>query len=103
MHDLILHVVAVERPTVLFVTHDVAEAVYLADRVIVLAPGPGRVDSIWSVDLPPALERTQDLKLTPEFLAQERAILGRIRATSAMQSDPAAIRRLTRPGSAAPQ
>jgi NitT/TauT family transport system ATP-binding protein len=100
MHDLILHVVAVEKPTVLFVTHDVAEAVYLADRVIVLAPGPGRVDSIWSIDLPPALERTQDLKLTPEFLARERSILGRIRATSAMQSDLAAIRRLTRPGPA---
>ena len=95
MHDLILRVAALERSTVLFVTHDVAEAVYLSDRVIVLAPGPGRIDSIWPVVLPPALERTQDLKLAPEFLAQERGILARIRATSGLQSDLDAIGRLT--------
>ena len=95
MHDLILHVLAVERRTILFVTHDVDEAIYLADRVVVLAPGPGRIDSIWTVDLPPALERTQDLKFAPEFLALKRAILGRIRATSAVQSDLEALRRLT--------
>jgi len=95
MHDLILHVVALEKRTVLFVTHDVQEAVYLADRVIVLAPGPGHIDSIWRIGLPPALERTQDLKLTPEFLAVERQILSRIRATSGLQSDLAALKRLT--------
>ncbi len=95
MHDLILHIAALERSTVLFVTHDVQEAVYLSDRVIVLAPGPGRIDSVWSGALPPALERTQDLKRAPEFLALERRILDRIRATSGLQSDLAALRRLT--------
>jgi NitT/TauT family transport system ATP-binding protein len=94
MHDLILHVVALEKRTVLFVTHDVQEALYLADRVIVLAPRPGHIDSIWRVALPPALERTQDLKLAPEFLAVERQILGRIRATSGLQSDLSALQRL---------
>lgn len=101
MHDLILHIVALEQPTILFVTHDVEEAVYLADRVIVLAPGPGHVDSIWPIALPPALERTQDLKLSARFLAIESDILGRIRATSGLQSDLEALRRLTaREGSA---
>ena len=95
MHDLILHIVALEQRTVLFVTHDVEEAVYLADRVIVLAPGPGHVDSIWRNDLPPALERTQDLKLSARFLTIESDILGRIRATSGLQSDLEALRRLT--------
>jgi NitT/TauT family transport system ATP-binding protein len=95
MHDLILHVVALEKRTVLFVTHDVEEAVYLADRVIVLAPGPGRIDSVWRIDLPPALQRTQDLKRAPEFLAMERDVLDRIRATSGLQSDLLALRRLT--------
>jgi NitT/TauT family transport system ATP-binding protein len=95
MHDLILHIVALEKSTVLFVTHDVQEAVYLADRIIVLAPGPGHVDSMWTVKQPPALERTQDLKLTPEFLAVEKQILDRIRSTSGLQSDLAALRRLT--------
>jgi NitT/TauT family transport system ATP-binding protein len=95
MHDLILHIVALEKRTVLFVTHDVQEAVYLADRVIVLAPAPGRIDSVWPIALPPALERTQDLKLSPEFLTLERQILNRIRATSGLQSDLKALKRLT--------
>jgi NitT/TauT family transport system ATP-binding protein len=95
MHDLILHILAMEKNTIIFVTHDVAEAVYLADRVIVLAPGPGRIDSVWPIDLPPALARTQDLKRSPEFLAQERQILDRIRATSGLQSDLQAFHRLT--------
>jgi len=95
MHDLILHIVALEQRTILFVTHDVEEAVYLADRVIVLAPGPGHVDSIWRITLPPALERTQTLKLSARFLAIESDILGRIRATSGLQSDLEALRRLT--------
>jgi NitT/TauT family transport system ATP-binding protein len=95
MHDLILHIVALERPTIVFVTHDVEEAVYLADRVIVLAPGPGRIDSVWPIGLAPALERTQDLKRSPAFLAASREILDRIRATSGLQSDLDALRRLT--------
>ena len=96
MHDLILHILALEKRTIVFVTHDVTEAVYLADRVIVLAPGPGRIDSVWRIDLPPALQRTQELKRSAEFLAVERQILERIRATSGLQSDLEALRRLTR-------
>jgi NitT/TauT family transport system ATP-binding protein len=95
MHDLILHVLAVERSTILFVTHDVEEALYLADRVIVLAPTPGRIDSVWCPDLPPALQRTQQLKRSPEFLTLEEQILERIRATSTLQSDLGALHRFT--------
>jgi NitT/TauT family transport system ATP-binding protein len=95
MHDLTLHILAMEKRTIVFVTHDVEEAVYLADRVIVLAPSPGRIDSVWPINLPPALERTQDLKRSPEFLDMERKILDRIRATSGLQKDIDALRRLT--------
>jgi NitT/TauT family transport system ATP-binding protein len=95
MHELILHILALEKRTIVFVTHDVQEAVYLADRVIVLAPTPGRIDSVWRIELPPALERTQDLKRSPEFLDVERKILQRIRATSGLQTDLEALRRLT--------
>jgi len=40
------------RPTVLFVTHDVDEAIFLSDRVIVMSPHPGRVRAIVTIDLP---------------------------------------------------
>jgi NitT/TauT family transport system ATP-binding protein len=46
-----------KRPAVMFVTHGIEEAVYLADRIIVLARRPGRIKEIVSVDLPrPRLE-----------------------------------------------
>ena len=95
MHDLILHILALEKRTIVFVTHDVEEAVYLADRVIVLAPGPGRIDSVWRIDLPAALDRTPELKRSPEFLAMESRILTRIRATSGLQRDLEALQRFT--------
>ena len=85
MHDLILHVHKLERPTIAFVTHDVEEAIYLADRVVLMAPRPGRIDSIYTVPLPP--EREQDMKHTPEFLALKKEILARIKETSGMKTD----------------
>lgn len=93
MHDLILHLFNKERSTILFVTHDVEEAIYLGHRVVVLAPFPGRIDSIHPVPLP--AERNADMKLTPEFLALKRTILQRIRATSGVYTDQDVLQRLT--------
>ncbi|MDE2089361.1 MAG: ABC transporter ATP-binding protein [Gammaproteobacteria bacterium] len=93
MHDLILHLFMVERTTVLFVTHDVDEAIYLADRVVVMAPRPGRIDSIHVVPLPP--ERNADMKLAPEFLELKRKILHRIRETTGVQTNQELLRRLS--------
>ncbi len=98
MHDLILYLFEVERTTIVFVTHDVEEAVYLADRVVVLAPHPGRIDSTHAIELPPPLERNQEIKLSAPFIAQKRAILDRIRATSSVQRDLETVRRLARLG-----
>jgi NitT/TauT family transport system ATP-binding protein len=53
--------------TVVFVTHQLDEAVYLADRVVVLAANPGRVRKIVPIDLP--RPRTLDIKYTSEFAA----------------------------------
>ena len=94
MHDLILHLFEIERSTIVFVTHDVEEAIYLADRVVVMAPNPGRVDSIYNVSLPPPLERHQDLKLTSEFINLKGEILQRIRQTTGVQRDLEKLRRL---------
>jgi len=95
MHDLLLHLFEVEKSTIVFVTHDVEEAIYLADRVVVLSPNPGRVDSIYDVPLPGPLERTQDHKLSPDFLHLKKIILQRIRETSSVQTDLDKLMRLT--------
>jgi NitT/TauT family transport system ATP-binding protein len=93
MHDLILHVSALEACTVLFVTHDVEEAIYLGRRVILRAPRPGRVDSIYDVPLP--AERVLTMKYTPEFLALRFQILERIRETSGLRTDLGLLQRLS--------
>jgi ABC-type nitrate/sulfonate/bicarbonate transport system ATPase subunit len=63
--------------TILFVTHDIAEAVYLADKIHILSSGPGTfVDEI-EIDLP--LHRTEELKQTPRFRELETEVLNRIR------------------------
>ncbi len=94
MHDLIRHVYLLEKTTVVFVTHDVEEALYLGQRVVVMAPRPGRIDSI--VDVPFGTEREQDLKLSPEFNQIKRQILERIRETSGIKTDLEQLARLTR-------
>ncbi|AKJ29772.1 ABC transporter ATP-binding protein [Caldimonas brevitalea] len=94
MHDLILHVHRLERTTVVFVTHDVEEALYLGHRVVLMAPRPGRVDTIYEVPLP--ARREQRMKLAPEFLALKGRILERIRETSGMKTDLEQLERLTR-------
>jgi len=94
MHDLIRHVYLLEKTTVVFVTHDVEEALYLGQRVVVMAPRPGRIDSI--VDVPFGTEREQDLKLAPEFNALKRQILERIRETSGIKTDLEQLAKLTR-------
>jgi NitT/TauT family transport system ATP-binding protein len=94
MHDLIRHVHRLENGTILFVTHDVEEAIYLGGRVVLMAPRPGRIDTIYEVPLP--AQRHQDMKLSAEFLALKRTILARIRETSGMNTDLELLEQLTR-------
>jgi NitT/TauT family transport system ATP-binding protein len=93
MHDLILHVHRLERSTIVFVTHDVEEAIYLGHRVVLMAPRPGRIDSVYEVPLP--AKREQDMKLAPEFLRLKRQLLDRIRETSGMKTDLDQLQKLT--------
>jgi NitT/TauT family transport system ATP-binding protein len=67
--------------TILFVTHDIAEAVYLADRIHILSAGPGRVVDEVEIDLP--LHRTEDIKNTKRFRELETLVLERIRREAA--------------------
>jgi ABC-type nitrate/sulfonate/bicarbonate transport system ATPase subunit len=64
--------------TILFVTHDIAEAVYLADKIHILSAGPGTIVEEITVDLP--LHRTEDIKNTTRFRELEAHVLERIHA-----------------------
>ncbi len=66
MQDQLLQTWAQDKRTVVFITHDVEEAVYLAHRVVVMAARPGRIREIIPVDLPHP--RTEALRLSTEFL-----------------------------------
>ncbi|CAM3632108.1 ABC transporter ATP-binding protein [Bordetella sputigena] len=52
MHEEVLRIQALKNMTILFVTHDVEEAVILADRIVLMAPRPGRIREIDTVALP---------------------------------------------------
>jgi NitT/TauT family transport system ATP-binding protein len=52
--------------TIIFVTHNVSEAIFLADRVVVLTPRPGRLAHIFPIDLP--RPRTVDMTFEPDFI-----------------------------------
>jgi NitT/TauT family transport system ATP-binding protein len=67
LQDQLLDTWSRERRTVMFITHDVDEAVYLANRVVVMAARPGRLSEIIPVDLP--YPRTEEIRLSPEFMA----------------------------------
>ncbi|MGN0933006.1 ABC transporter ATP-binding protein [Falsigemmobacter intermedius] len=77
MQELLLQIWTDHRVTCLFVTHDVDEAIFLADRVVVLGSRPGHVKRDLMVDLP--RPRAFDLVTAPEFMETKRLILNDIR------------------------
>ncbi len=70
LHDLLLGLWRDLRPTVVMVTHDIDEAVTLADRIVVMKPRPGRVHEAMQVDLP----RPRD-RLAPAFDLMKRRVM----------------------------
>jgi len=73
MQSLLLDVSRTEDNTILFVTHDVSEAVYVADTVYVLAPRPTRI--LHRVDVPFFAHRGINLKSSAEFREVEKTLL----------------------------
>jgi sulfonate transport system ATP-binding protein len=57
MHEEILRIWERERTTLLLVTHDIEEAVYLAHRVVVMAGRPGAIRRVFPIDLPRPRDR----------------------------------------------
>src|SRR3979409_2200076 len=66
----LLKILARAKTTALFVTHQINEAVFLSNRVVVLSARPASVKEIIAIDLPPA--RTLAMKHQPSFLALEQ-------------------------------
>ena len=69
MQEELLKIWQAEGKTIVFVTHSIPEAIYLADRIIVMTPRPGRVGAILEVNIPRFRDRT-----SPEFAALYRSI-----------------------------
>ena len=72
------------KKTVLFITHSIAEAVLLSDRVVVMAANPGRIIETITIDLP--RPRTLDTRETPEFGQYARHIRKRFEALGVLKA-----------------
>jgi NitT/TauT family transport system ATP-binding protein len=73
MQEMLLELWREYHMTVVFVTHDVDEALFLSDRVLVLTERPGRIKARFEVGLP--RPRTLDLLTTPEFMRLKRGAM----------------------------
>jgi NitT/TauT family transport system ATP-binding protein len=73
MQAELLRVWELHKSTVIFVTHSIDEAVYLADRIVIMTPRPGRIRRVIKIDLPRPRDPT-----TPQFNKYIREVLGEI-------------------------
>jgi ABC-type nitrate/sulfonate/bicarbonate transport system ATPase subunit len=81
MQNLLLKVWAESACTVLFVTHDVAEAVYLADRIYIMTARPGSI--LEEITVPFARPREESIRQSRDFQDLEDHVLSRLRAAAA--------------------
>jgi NitT/TauT family transport system ATP-binding protein len=76
MNILIQEIWMETRKTIAFVTHSITEAIFLADRVVVMSARPGRITSIYDVDIP--RPRPVEIQTRPEFIERVLKIKSRI-------------------------
>jgi ABC-type nitrate/sulfonate/bicarbonate transport system ATPase subunit len=84
MQDELLRVWQARGTTMLLVTHDIDEAIYLCDRIAIVTPRPGRIERIIDVALPRPRQRT-----THAFLALRAAILDMLHLAGQVRDEPA--------------
>lgn len=77
MQELLLRVWEEHRITVIFITHDVDEAIFMSDRVLVMTARPGEIKKEFRVELP--RPRNYEVMMSPQFVALKHAIVDTIR------------------------
>jgi NitT/TauT family transport system ATP-binding protein len=82
--------------TIVFITHDLDEAIYLADRILVLKSHPGRLDELIEVSVP--RPRSSEQFISPEFLATRKRLEDLIHPPGQSSGDKLPTLRLTRAG-----
>ncbi len=85
MQELLLGIWERERKTVLFVTHDIEEAIFLASRVLVMSARPGRIKADLRVTLP--YPRHYTIKTSPEFSELKARLTEEIRAEAVLAAE----------------
>jgi ABC-type nitrate/sulfonate/bicarbonate transport system ATPase subunit len=85
MQELLLGIWERERKTVLFVTHDIEEAIFLASRVVVMTARPGRIKADVAIDLPHPRHYT--IKTSPEFSALKARLTEEIRVEAVLAAE----------------
>ena len=85
MQELLLGIWERERKTVLFVTHDIEEAIFLASRVVVMTARPGRIKADIAIDLPHPRHYT--IKTSSQFSALKARLTEEIRAEAVLAAE----------------
>ena len=73
MQELLAKISRETKNTILFITHDIDEAILLADRIYVMSRRPGTIREVMEVNIPG--ERNHEILVTPEFLAMKQKIM----------------------------
>ena len=87
MQELLLGIWERERKTVLFVTHDIEEAIFLASRVVVMTARPGRIKADLAIELPHPRHYT--IKTSPEFSGLKARLTEEIRVEAVLATESA--------------
>ena len=82
LQEELLRVWNAHKITVMFVTHSVEEAVFLADRVAVLTPGPGRVRDVVTIDLPRNIRNWDTINSNARFVELRDRVMKLVRDPS---------------------
>jgi NitT/TauT family transport system ATP-binding protein len=89
MNMLIQEIWMETRKTIAFVTHSIPEAIFLADRIVVMSARPGRVASVYEVDIP--RPRSVEIQTQPDFIARVMEIKTRIDHQRGVKADHSMI------------